>query len=347
VSQISPKGRVSVVIPNYNREGLIGKTIANLLAQTLPPYEIIVVDDGSTDKSVEVIRSFGSQVILLQQQNEGPGAARNAGLRIANGDYIQFQDSDDLFALNKLQAQAEKLDESGADIALGPWAHVFIGEKQIQFESCVLQQALPSPNLKLYVWQLRSWATIFQSLLYRRDFLLATGWYRTDIRYPEDTEYFFRILCRLPRVVFAGETLTLYRVDAPNKLSHDSGRAKKQRDLDWAKCLNFMNQERKARKIEADTMTSLIFRSGIRKHMRYWSREPGEATELVQSLTDEVQKSSHTLLNLVELWLRIAERIRLARTGYRWMPGYQAAPATDQQLKLIQELGYEVCQTIK
>src|SRR5579864_366780 len=94
---------VSVIVPNYNRETLIGETISNLLAQTLPPSEIIVVDDGSTDKSVDVIRSFGDKIKLIQQSNQGPGAARNAGLRIATGDFIQFQDSDDLFSLNKIE----------------------------------------------------------------------------------------------------------------------------------------------------------------------------------------------------------------------------------------------------
>ena len=94
---------VSVIIPNFNRETLIGDPLENQLAQTAPPHEIIVVDDGSTDKSVEVIRSFGSKIKLIEQTNQGPGAARNAGLSIATGEFIQFQDSDDLFSLNSLR----------------------------------------------------------------------------------------------------------------------------------------------------------------------------------------------------------------------------------------------------
>src|SRR5579859_1319636 len=103
--------KVSVIVPNYNRETLVGETISNLLAQTLPPFQIIVVDDGSTDKSVDVIRSFGGTVKLIQQPNQGPGAARNAGLKIAAGDFVQFQDSDDLLSLNKIETQAKLLEQ--------------------------------------------------------------------------------------------------------------------------------------------------------------------------------------------------------------------------------------------
>ena len=69
--------RISVIIPNFNRAGVIVATIENMLAQTLPPNEVIVVDDGSTDDSVEVIRSFGNRVTLIEQKNQGPGAARS------------------------------------------------------------------------------------------------------------------------------------------------------------------------------------------------------------------------------------------------------------------------------
>src|ERR1700722_11046952 len=167
--------KVSVVIPNYNRETLIGETISNLLAQTLPPYEIVVVDDGSTDKSVEVIRSFGSKVKLIQQPNSGPGAARNAGLQMATGDFIQFQDSDDLFSLNKLEAQAKVLDRTDADIVFSPWVKLKIEGQKVNLEDQVLQQAMPSEEISLPCWWLRGWSTVFQSLLFRRSFLNKVG----------------------------------------------------------------------------------------------------------------------------------------------------------------------------
>ena len=89
---------ISVVIPNYNRAALIGETIENSLRQTRPPDELIVVDDGSTDNFVRVIRNFGNRVVLIEQANKGPGAARNAGLASATGDFVQFFDSRRPFA---------------------------------------------------------------------------------------------------------------------------------------------------------------------------------------------------------------------------------------------------------
>ena len=87
----------SVVIPAYNREHLIERTLASVFAQNRPDLEVIVVDDGSTDDTREVVRRYGDRVTLLTQENQGPGAARNAGIREAQGEYVAFLDSDDLW----------------------------------------------------------------------------------------------------------------------------------------------------------------------------------------------------------------------------------------------------------
>src|SRR4051812_23345434 len=87
----------SVIIPAYNRAQLIGRTLQTALAQEFSDYEIIVVDDGSTDETATISASFGSKVRVMARENAGPGAARNAGIAHATGDYIVFLDSDDLF----------------------------------------------------------------------------------------------------------------------------------------------------------------------------------------------------------------------------------------------------------
>lgn len=87
----------SIVIPSYNRRQLLRKALDSVLAQTFTDYEVIVVDDGSTDETQQVVISYGERVRLFRQQNTGPGAARNVGVSHAHGDYIAFLDSDDLW----------------------------------------------------------------------------------------------------------------------------------------------------------------------------------------------------------------------------------------------------------
>jgi len=85
----------SVIVPVYNREQLVQRAIESILAQEEGDYELIVVDDGSTDRTVEVVRQYGEALTLIEQENAGPGAARNRGIRAATGEYVTFLDSDD------------------------------------------------------------------------------------------------------------------------------------------------------------------------------------------------------------------------------------------------------------
>lgn len=336
--------RVSVIIPNFNRAGLIGQTISNLLNQSMPPAEIVVVDDGSTDDSLAVIQSFGSAVKLLKQNNQGPGAARNAGLELVTGEFVQFQDSDDLLSLNKLESQAKLLEVTGADIALSPWAHVIIRNENVTLESCVLQQSLPPPKASLAGWLLRGWFTVFQSLLFRRSLLLAAGRYETDTRYGEDMEFLFRLASRSPRVVLARETLTLYRVNSANNLSSDGGASQNSRVVDWARCLERMGRHQALLegKMQIDASSRAIFLAAIRKQLRSLRNVPGAPPELIRELSAQMARLPETYLAAVELWHRILERLRLARTGWRWMPGLQAGLLTAQQRQLIQDLGFRL-----
>ena len=87
--------KFSVIIPVYNREALIRETLDSVFAQTYDDYEVIVVDDGSTDDTVSVLEEYADRITILQQENQGPGAARNTGIRQACGEYVAFLDSDD------------------------------------------------------------------------------------------------------------------------------------------------------------------------------------------------------------------------------------------------------------
>lgn len=91
------KYRFSILIPVYNREKYVGQAIDSVLAQTFKNYEIFAIDDGSTDLSAAVLVSYGTKIKLLQQTNQGPEVARNRAASMAQGEYLVFLDSDDLF----------------------------------------------------------------------------------------------------------------------------------------------------------------------------------------------------------------------------------------------------------
>jgi glycosyltransferase involved in cell wall biosynthesis len=101
----------SVVIPAFNAAATLGAAIQSVLAQTLPPRAIIVVDDGSTDETATVALSYGTAVTLVRQANQGPGAATNAGFRRVETPYLATLDSDDVWLPRKIEVQARKFAE--------------------------------------------------------------------------------------------------------------------------------------------------------------------------------------------------------------------------------------------
>jgi len=97
---------VSVIIPTYNRYACVGRAIESVLSQTYAPYEIIVVDDGSTDSTMRLLETYADRIRVIHQNNRGVSAARNTGIRTARGDYIALLDSDDCWLPQKLEKQA-------------------------------------------------------------------------------------------------------------------------------------------------------------------------------------------------------------------------------------------------
>lgn len=123
------KTRFSVVVPVYNRETLVKATIDSVLSQTFTDYELIVVDDGSTDRTSEVLRSYGAKIRVVRQNNQGPEVARNTGVSVASGEYIALLDSDDLLLPRALAIYDRIIHEfDGPSVLVGAVVHFHNGQ---------------------------------------------------------------------------------------------------------------------------------------------------------------------------------------------------------------------------
>jgi len=329
---------ISVIIPNYNRAKLIGHTIENILSQTLKPIEIIVVDDGSTDNSVDVIRSFGSKVTLICQANQGPGTARNAGMKIAKGDYIQFFDSDDLCSLNKLESQAKALEASGGDMAYSPWVKVYIDSGQVRFENHVIQQkSLPQHACPL-VWFLRGWSIVFQTCMFRHTFIKKMGGYRTDLMPTEDSELLFRMLLDHAKLKFVPDCLVLYRLHDLGQITA-SGTTKNHRTIDWAKYLQIIDTQLKASHLKLDWLTKLFWQARLwRAAMDLKNLQPTDK----MIFHDQHSRIMEQLYKVIHFYWRVDAGVRGRLSGSRYSHPYQAAYPSEYQKQLINKMGYKV-----
>lgn len=109
--------RISVILPVFNGEDYLKKAIESTLCQTFTDFELIIVNDGSTDDTSEIINSFTDErVKIINQSNQGPGAARNNALEIAEGDYVMFLDSDDWFCKDALEIAYGEITKFNVDL---------------------------------------------------------------------------------------------------------------------------------------------------------------------------------------------------------------------------------------
>ncbi len=327
--------QVSVIIPNFNRSGVVNTTVRNVLAQTLRPFEIIVIDDGSTDDSVESLRAeFGDRIRLIEQSNQGPGAARNAGLEVAAGEFVWLMDSDDLSSLNKLEVQVAALQQFEADVAYGPCARVFFEGRTVRLEGPVLQQRPLPPKHDVLTWFMTDWSLVLQQCLFRRSTLDKAGRYRTSEKYGEDGEYFVRVMKTGAKVVFEDQSLTIYRVDSPGKLTVGAG-FRKRRIIDWARCLIAMHDH-------CDSRPDIQRHIGLQ--IRLW-RSLSELQEFCPEeakLADQVASRivfSASYCKVAALVSRLHKSLRGRCLGNSWTHAYQAASLRKSQFALIQEIG--------
>ncbi|HEU4799888.1 MAG TPA: glycosyltransferase family A protein [Gemmatimonadales bacterium] len=179
---------MSVVIPSFNARPWLGEAIQSVRGQTLPPDEIIVVDDGSTDGSVEAAREAGATQVLSDGTNRGPGGTRNRGIQAASGDLVAFLDADDRWLPDHLERSVACLERHpDTDIVFSGYR--LFGESNLELPSRVES----GRALDLSVELLDVNHVLQSAAVARRGALLAVGGYDEARRYGEDFELWLRL----------------------------------------------------------------------------------------------------------------------------------------------------------
>jgi glycosyltransferase involved in cell wall biosynthesis len=213
---------VSILIPAFNAEQWIADTIKSALAQTWPEKEIIVVDDGSTDRTLAVARKCSApNVLIVSQPNQGAAAARNKAYSLSRGDYIQWLDADDLLAPDKISHQIQLLNglPSKRTLLSAAW-----GRFRYRFYKAKFIPTLLWADLSPVEWLIRKlqYGVFMQTAtwLVSRELSEAAGPWNTEMLSDDDGEYFSRMLIKSDGVRFDPDAKSYYRSLGPDRLSY-------------------------------------------------------------------------------------------------------------------------------
>jgi glycosyltransferase involved in cell wall biosynthesis len=212
---------VSILIPAYNAERWIADTIRSALAQTWPRKEVIIVDDGSGDRTLEIAEQFVfSNVLVVTQQNQGASAARNKAFELCQGDYIQWLDADDLVSPDKVAKQmaaAEQYQDTRRLLSSG-WGYFMYRPSLAKF--------LPTPlwcDLSPVEWLLRKMGQNLHmqtaTWLVSRELTHAAGPWDARLSLDDDGEYFCRIVLASNAIQFVPDAKVFYRQPGFDRLS--------------------------------------------------------------------------------------------------------------------------------
>ena len=211
-------GLVSVIIPAYNRAHYLPQTIKSALEQDYTPVEVLVIDDGSTDDTGQVVadlqKVYGKERIRYHYKaNGGCASAQNAGLALARGDYIGILGSDDLYLPGNISTLVEAIRESGRDFAFGGWIVEVNGERSgltrpvgaSNPDQMVIEHFSSNPNFSLC------------AALFRRECALAVGGFDEALLLNEDSDFVQRLLAAGFKGMYVDQPMCVWRVHPGGK----------------------------------------------------------------------------------------------------------------------------------
>jgi glycosyltransferase involved in cell wall biosynthesis len=232
-AQQQNRGLVSVVLPTYNREGTLARAIRSILGQSYENLELIVVDDGSTDGTDALMRTFDDPRLryIPLGQNRGASHARNVGMRAAEGEFIAFQDSDDEWLNGKLERQIKAARDAGPDpvavihlkVMYGLSEGLEIGHDKVGLVP-LLPEGMSQPDFRARI--LKGNFISPQTLMFTRSVLDKVGGFDECLVNSVDWDFAIRLVHQT-NVVFIAEplTMTYYQLDSISRLRRSSARS--------------------------------------------------------------------------------------------------------------------------
>ena len=205
----------SVVIPLYNKSKYIARTIKSVLNQSFSNFEVIVVDDGSTDDSAAIVEAFkDSRIRVICKENGGVSSARNRGIQEAIGRYIAFLDADDEWCQNKLKANSNfLLKKPECKWVVSGFIRRYKNRNLniIFCETGMIIDALTALSENMIVWT--------GAVVISKDCFTADCFFPSGIHRSEDREVWLKLACRFPKIGYLGEVLAIYNAGVPGSLT--------------------------------------------------------------------------------------------------------------------------------
>ncbi len=257
---------VSLIMPAYNASKYICRAIDSILAQTLPVDEIIVVDDGSTDNTVELLTEYGDKVKVICQTNAGASVARNTGINAANSDWIAFLDADDQWLPDKNQLQVELL-KRNPDLVWVSSNHIrCLCDRNIQR---VHHSEKKADELLAGKEYFSEFFDAFRAQVYgnasnmmvKKQVFNEVGLFPIGQKNVNDMDMWWRIGLKYPELGFVNKPLSIYHLDIPDSLTHTARK--------WEQ---YVAMVRRTEKIACDLGREQAFLPSARYMVYRWMR---------------------------------------------------------------------------
>ena len=238
--------KVSVIIPIYNTENYLRECLDSVISQTLSDIEIICVNDGSTDNSLDILKEYSQKderIVLIDKENEGVGITRNKGISVANGEYVIFMDPDDLYPTNDiLETLYNKAKENNVKICGGEFSHFVDGAHEYNQKYSANLAGYLFEKDKRYEYKEYQFDYGYHRFIYDRDFLVTNNILFPNYKRFQDPPFFVKAM------IMAGTFYGVHKISYAYRYGHNIVKWSEEKVLDMMQGVidnfNYAKQEK-------------------------------------------------------------------------------------------------------